>query len=99
MPQQTSISESRCPQCNAKLDTIADPTAPDARFKPGDYVVCIECGIILILSADLSPRPPSGAEWHAVICNRELFVSLKKLQLKVLSFIQWQKQQKPPLKP
>lgn len=49
-----------CPYCSHKLDAFADGSAQAP--VEGDASVCIDCGGILFIQADMTPRKPKQGE-------------------------------------
>jgi len=45
-----------CPHCGAKLDTSTELGHEDHAPVPGDYSMCLHCGVILIYTPELQVR-------------------------------------------
>jgi hypothetical protein len=51
----TRLSESNCPACGKGFNA-ATAAVGDAVPKPGDWTLCIECGVVLAFDETLMPR-------------------------------------------
>ncbi len=60
-----TCTDARCPACGHQLDGACDPIG-DARPKPDDISVCIECASVLAYNADLTLRIASDDDLRAL---------------------------------
>jgi hypothetical protein len=51
----TRVPETNCPACGARF-SAATAAIDDAVPKPGDWTLCIECGVVLAFDETLTPR-------------------------------------------
>ena len=74
------IPQSRCLNCGAPLNAMgtADLNEP-ALPSPGDAVVCIRCGGVMMVGDDMRPRGMSDAEMDAMTADREWMNDIAKL--------------------
>ena len=52
---KTSVVRSQCPGCKKELDR-ASSVGGDYKPQPGDFTVCISCGLICSFGEDMSLR-------------------------------------------
>jgi hypothetical protein len=63
----TRTPESRCLNCNKKLDALGGIDTEDSP-EPGNLVLCIACGAVMMIADDLTPRGMTREEMDDV-CN------------------------------
>ena len=61
--RESRVPESPCPHCGKKLDAAADPLGT-ATPSPGDLTLCLDCGEMSEIGADLrlGPLSPGALE-------------------------------------
>lgn len=72
------VPESNCPRCKHKLDAVAgvQGQGPPER---GSISACINCGLILAFSANMTVQPATPEElMDLALNNREGFLRLQK---------------------
>jgi hypothetical protein len=57
----TRVPETNCPACG-KAFNAATAAVGDAVPKPGDWTLCIECGVVLTFDPTLRPRALTADE-------------------------------------
>lgn len=76
------LIESRCPQCNYKLDAATVANGDDRMPDPGDHSVCINCGQVLKYEADLRLRKATAAEIREIMEEApEAWATIEKAQM------------------
>jgi len=63
----TRTPESRCLNCGKKLDALGGIDTDDAP-EPGNLVLCIACGAVMMIADDLTPRGMTREEMDD-LCN------------------------------
>jgi hypothetical protein len=63
----TRTPESRCLNCNKKLDALGGIDTEDPP-EPGNLVLCIACGAVMMIADDLTPRGMTREEMDD-LCN------------------------------
>ena len=57
---------SRCPSCGYQFDSATALENPDAKPKPGDLSICLNCGEWLTFADDLTVRLLESKEFQAL---------------------------------
>jgi hypothetical protein len=73
--------ESRCPQCNYKIDAATKVHGEEAAPECGDNSVCINCGQVLTYQADLTLRKATAQEISELMDNSEAWATIEKAQV------------------
>lgn len=69
---------SHCPYCNHGHQLASSMSNPEARPKPGDISICVECCNVLVFNDDLTTRKPTPLELDNALKNAEV-VKLRKI--------------------
>lgn len=77
------IPESHCLNCGAKLNMLGTGDSTEANPQPGDVTVCIQCGGVMMLSDDLTPRGMSGEEMDHLASDLEWMDDVAKMVARV----------------
>jgi DNA-directed RNA polymerase subunit RPC12/RpoP len=80
MSNDYRLPEARCPQCDYKLDAATIAHGEDSAPSPGDCSFCLNCGQVLIYSAELIARKPTAQEIHDLMENAEQWAVIEKAQ-------------------
>lgn len=73
--------ESRCPQCDYKLDAATKAHGEEAFPEAGDTSVCLNCGQVLKYQADLTLRKATVAEIRELMEQPEAWATIEKAQM------------------
>jgi hypothetical protein len=60
------LPEQHCSSCGSKLNAATFVGPDDSRPDPGDLSICLYCGYLSAYADDLTLRPLTSAEMHAV---------------------------------
>jgi len=63
------IPETRCPNCDYRVDSVTCPHTPEALPSPGDCMLCLACGKWNIYGADMQLRRPTNKEARELNTN------------------------------
>lgn len=80
-PQNHRLIESRCPQCNYKLDAASVAEGEDRLPCEGDVSVCLNCGQVMKYQADLTLRQITAHEIAEIMEAPESWAVIEKAQM------------------
>ncbi len=78
--QDYRLVESRCPQCNYKLDAAHVAHGEDAMPSAGDASICLNCGQVLTYEPDLTLRKATAVEIRSMMEDSEAWATIEKAQ-------------------
>jgi len=78
----TRTPESRCLNCNNKLDALGGIDTEDAP-EPGNLVLCIACGAVMMIADDLTPRGMTREEMDDISNHAETMTFLARQVRKI----------------
>jgi len=84
MHDSVRIPETRCLNCGHLLNALGtgDVTV-EAQPKPGDAIVCIKCGAVMLVGNNLTLRGMTDAEMDALVSDREWMDEVARMVQKV----------------
>jgi hypothetical protein len=81
-PSNYRLVESRCPQCNYRLDGATVAHGDDTIPAEGDNSICLNCGQGLKYQADLSLRKATAQEIRDLMTESpEAWATIEKAQM------------------
>lgn len=73
--------ESRCPQCNYKLDgSMHVHGGKSAMPEEGDFSVCVYCGQVLVYQSDLKLRKITREKISELMADSKSWATIEKAQ-------------------
>lgn len=81
--QSFQHAESRCPQCNYKLDGSTHVHGESASLpEPGDFSICLNCGQVLVYESACSLRKAAAKEIDELMTKQpEAWATIEKAQM------------------
>jgi hypothetical protein len=85
-PGIVKFKESPCLECGAKLNAAGSPEHRGALPNPGELLICIKCGAVMMFADDLTPRGMTEAEMDALTADAETMDELARTVARVHLF-------------
>lgn len=77
-PNIAKIPESLCLKCGYRLNASATADGSQGLPDPGDLMVCLKCGAVMVHADDLSPRGMTDEEMDQLQSDTEAMNELAK---------------------
>jgi hypothetical protein len=78
-PDIAKIPESHCLECGYLLNASATADGTQQLPSPGDLMVCMKCGAVMLHAGDLSPRGMTDQEMDDLIADTETMNEIAKV--------------------
>jgi len=82
MPEDIKIPTAHCPSCGLKHDTCRLMTG--AEVKPGGFLLCNRCGVVLVLDEGLGVRLPMQEDLQRLTANPVIVMHMAFHQQQIL---------------
>jgi hypothetical protein len=80
IPSYGPLVESRCPQCDYKLNAATKLAGEEGKPEEGDNCVCLNCGQVLTYQADLTLRKATAYEIRDLLTEPEAWRVIETVQ-------------------